>query len=88
MQAPAASKPKYARALLRQLHIIDTKYADPILQEAYLANALVNPRGLSIPFMKWIYCLNIKMANSSVFVHIEARPCKKLMRCFGSMLFR
>ena len=44
-QAPAASKPKYTRAMLKQVHIFDTKAADPILQEAYLANALVNPRG-------------------------------------------
>lgn len=32
--------------MLRQLHVFDTKAADPILQEVYLANALVNPRGL------------------------------------------
>lgn len=46
MQALAASKPKYAWALLSQIHIIDTKAADLVLQEAYLAYALVNPRGL------------------------------------------
>lgn len=45
LQAPVVSKPKYARAMLRQLHIFDTKAADPILQESYLANAFVNPRG-------------------------------------------
>ena len=50
LQAPAASKPKYARAMLRQVHIFDTKAADPILQKAYLANALVNPRGKSQTF--------------------------------------
>ena len=50
LQAPAASKPKYARALLWQLHIIDTKAADPILQEAYLANTLVNLQGLPNTF--------------------------------------
>lgn len=50
VQAPAAGKPKYARAMLRQLHIFDTKAANPQLQEAYLANALVNPRGLSHTF--------------------------------------
>lgn len=36
--------------MLRQLHIIDTKAADPLLQEAYLANALVNLRGLPHTF--------------------------------------
>lgn len=36
--------------MLRQLHVFDTKTADPILQEAYLANALVNPRGLEHTF--------------------------------------
>ena len=50
LQAPAAKKPKYAKALLRQIHIIDTKAADPILQKTYLANALVNPRGLPQTF--------------------------------------
>ena len=44
-QAPAPSKPKYARAMLRQVHIFDIKAANPILQQTYLANALVNPRG-------------------------------------------
>lgn len=38
--------------MLRQLHIFDTKTADPILQETYLANALVNPRGGSRTFYK------------------------------------
>ena len=51
-QAQAASKLKYARAILRQIHIIDTKAAEPIFQEAYLANALVNPRGKSHTFYK------------------------------------
>lgn len=50
LQAPAANKPKYARAMLRQLHIFDTKASDPQLQESYLANALVNPRGLPHTF--------------------------------------
>lgn len=35
---------------MRQIHIIDTTAADFILQEAYLANALVNPRGLPHTF--------------------------------------
>lgn len=50
LQAPSTRKPKYAREMLRQIHIFDTKAADPILQEAYLANALVNPRGLGHTF--------------------------------------
>lgn len=50
LQAPSARKPKYAREMLRQLHIFDTEAADPQLQEAYLANALVNPRGLPQTF--------------------------------------
>ncbi|MCJ1348014.1 hypothetical protein MMC31_006244 [Peltigera leucophlebia] len=36
--------------MLRQLHIFDTNAADPQLQEAYLANALVNLRGLPHTF--------------------------------------
>ena len=46
LQAPAALKPKYAKAILRQIYIIDTKAADHILQEAYLVNIFVNPRGI------------------------------------------
>ena len=45
LQAPSANKPKYAREMLRQLHIMDTTASDPILQQAFLANALVNPQG-------------------------------------------
>ncbi len=44
-QALTVLKLKYTRVMLRQLHIFDTQAADPILQEAYLANAFVNPRG-------------------------------------------
>lgn len=50
LQAPATSKPKYAKAMLRQIHIIDTKAVEPIFQKAYLANALVNPRGMPQTF--------------------------------------
>lgn len=51
-QASAELKRKYARAMLRQQHIFDTKTADLIFQEAYLANVLVNPRGGSRTFYK------------------------------------
>ena len=50
LQAPLAKKPKYAREMLCQMHILDTTAADTILQEAYIANALVNPRGLPSTF--------------------------------------
>lgn len=49
-QTPSARKPNYAKEMLRQLHIIDTKAADLLLQEAYLANALVNLRELPHTF--------------------------------------
>lgn len=52
VQAPVACKPKYVQVMMRQLYIIDTKSVDPILQEAYLANALVNPHGLPYTFYK------------------------------------
>ena len=32
LQAPSANKPKYAREMLRQLHIMDTTASNPILQ--------------------------------------------------------
>lgn len=38
--------------MLRQVHVFDTKAADLILQEIFLANALVNPRGLKHTFYK------------------------------------
>lgn len=50
LQASAAKKPKYAREMLRQIHILDTTAADPVLQNAYLANALVNLQGLPQTF--------------------------------------
>ena len=31
LQSPVLGKPKYARAMLRQVHIFDTKAADPVL---------------------------------------------------------
>lgn len=45
-QAPAAKKPKYATEMLCQIHILDTTAANPVLQNAYLANALINLQGL------------------------------------------
>ena len=50
LQAPSTKKPKYAREMLRQVHILDTSAADSTLQNAYIANALVNPRGLPFTF--------------------------------------
>lgn len=50
MHEPSAHKPRCALEMLRQLHILDTKAADPQLQQAYLANALVNPPGLPQTF--------------------------------------
>lgn len=38
--------------MLRQIHVFDTETADPILQKTYLANALVNLRGLPHTFYK------------------------------------
>ena len=38
--------------MLSQVHIFDTKAANEVLQEAYLANALVNPKGESGTFYK------------------------------------
>lgn len=49
-QAPSANKPKYAREMLRQVHILDSNAADLVLCKAYIANALVNPQGLPHTF--------------------------------------
>lgn len=45
LQLLVLSKPKYAKAILRQVHIFDTKSANLVLQEAYLGNGLVNFKG-------------------------------------------
>lgn len=50
LQAPGANKLKYTREMLRHVHIFDIKAADPILRNAYIANALANPRGLPRTF--------------------------------------
>ena len=50
LQAKPAWKLKYAREMLKQLHIFDILSTDAILYEAYLANALVNPQGLPYTF--------------------------------------
>lgn len=50
LQAPSAKKPKYAREMLHQMHILDITAADPVLKIAYIANALVNLRGLPSTF--------------------------------------
>lgn len=52
LQASSANKPKYACKMLQQLHIFDICAADLVLQETYLANSLVNPRGLFSNFYK------------------------------------
>lgn len=44
-QALIALKPKYARAILRQVYIFNTKVTNSIFQEKYLANTFINPRG-------------------------------------------
>lgn len=50
LQALSANKPKYAREMLRQMHILDTTAVDPILQRTYIANTPVNFRGLPFTF--------------------------------------
>lgn len=46
LQATTTGKSKYAQAMIKQLHIFDTKAFDFLLQEAYLANALIKFCGL------------------------------------------
>lgn len=50
LQALSAQKLKYAKEILRQLHIFDIEAFHPQLQTAYLANALLNPCGLPYIF--------------------------------------
>lgn len=46
LQVPLVNKLKYTRAMVRQIHIFNTKAADPQMQEIYLANTLINLRKL------------------------------------------
>lgn len=52
LQALSAQKVKYDREMLYQMHILDKKAANPALQNAYIANALVNLQGLPFTFYK------------------------------------
>lgn len=55
-KSPSSCRPhqpkssKYAREMLCQMHILDTTAVDPVFQRAYIANALVNLRGLPFTF--------------------------------------
>lgn len=51
-QALSAKKPKYTWEMLHQIYIFDINVANPVLQNAYIANALVNLRGLPFNFYK------------------------------------
>lgn len=44
-QSPVVGKLKYIKIILKQVYSFDTKTADSVPQEAYLANAFVNPKG-------------------------------------------
>lgn len=42
LQALSTKKSKYAKEILRQMHIFDTTIANLILKNAYITNILVN----------------------------------------------
>lgn len=50
LQALSAKKPKYAWEMLYQIYIFDINAANPVLQNTYIANALVNLWGLPFNF--------------------------------------
>lgn len=50
LQTLSTKKPIYAQKILRQIHILDTIATNPIFKEAYIANALVNLKGLPFIF--------------------------------------
>ena len=66
-QALSANKPKYTRAMLRKLHIFDTKVADQQLQKAYLANTLINLCELSHTFYKINFLLECQNSKFKYF---------------------
>ena len=45
--------------MLYQMHIIDSNAIDPILQNIYIANALLNPQRLSYTF----YIINLLLKH-------------------------
>lgn len=50
LQVPSTFKPKYARKMMRRIHIFDTKAADLILQKTYPTNSSINLQRLSDSF--------------------------------------
>lgn len=50
LQAPSVKKSRYVRKILGQIYILDRKGSDPILQNAYIVNSLVNFRDLPFTF--------------------------------------
>lgn len=74
--------------MLRQLHIIDTKAADPQLQEAYLANALINPRGLSYTFYEMDLLLEHQNGEFKRFRADRGSSLQSPTRCFGCMHYQ
>lgn len=52
LQAPSVSKSKYTYEIMMQVHIFDNKAANPIFQENYLANSLINLQKLLNLFYK------------------------------------
>lgn len=86
-QALAAPKPKYAYKMLRQVYMFNTKAADPILQEAYLTNALINLQSLGYTFYETNHLLEHQTENSKGFEIIMDCRSRSLMGCFGYMRF-
>jgi hypothetical protein len=66
-QAPSGAAGNYARELIRYLNWVDTDATEKELQDAILANALVNPGGRKdsfYPFDRHLEHLNLQIRNS------------------------
>ncbi|MCJ1464922.1 hypothetical protein MMC07_003537 [Pseudocyphellaria aurata] len=91
IQAPAAGKPKYAKEMLQQLHILDSRAADPVLRDVYLANAIVNPRGLPNTFYEMDLLLEHQNGEFKKFrvdrgSSLKPRIASKVEPCFPDLL--
>lgn len=61
MQPLFAKKPKYAKEILRQMHILNTTFVNSILKKAYITNVLINLQGLLFIF----YQMNLLLKHQN-----------------------
>lgn len=82
LQALSTKKPKYVREMYCQMYIFDTTIANTIFQEAYIANALVNPQGLPYMFYKMNLLLEYQNGEFKCFQANQVLSLQKTNKIF------